>query len=207
MKHLLTLCLALVSAASWAQVTSLPYNSDWNNNGIIEVVDLMQLLSDYGELFSSAVVSEDEESAIVYMGQYRWSKCVYTCEQLPGIWRLPRLSDLHPVYSEVDLSSSETWIRSSNNSAVELLWFRGSNNTVETEASDAYGKRCYCASKQMPRVEYDYCAQAGGNYIEALQNLKPCIDQKLSEGWQLAGPTQNGAREDIYLQSFWRYSE
>ena len=62
MKRLIALMLCAVSLGAEAQFPNLPYNPDENADGLIGVVDLQGLLSNYGNEFASAVVSEDGES-------------------------------------------------------------------------------------------------------------------------------------------------
>ena len=67
-----------------AQSFPLPYNPDENGDMLIGVVDLQALLANYGLEFSSAVLSEDGESAITYMGDMAHPHAVtWKC----GIWR------------------------------------------------------------------------------------------------------------------------
>ena len=98
MKHLLTLALFAFGLNALAQFPNLPYNPDENGDGLIGVVDLQGLLANYGSEFSSAVLSEDLESAIVYMGEMAYPLCAQTCTNLPGIWSLPSIEEqiLHP---------------------------------------------------------------------------------------------------------------
>ena len=216
MKHLITLYLALVSVASWSQLPSLPYNSDWNNNGIIEVVDLMQLLSDYGELFSSAVISENEESAIIYMGDMPYPHCEYSCSQLPGFWRMPQLKDLVPVWSEVfNANAPITWLYGHQEAFLEFSGaanfpvFRGHSNSSSSTlvthwpaSSGVYQNyRCYCTAKQMPRVEYTACAS--NDY----DGLISCASNMVAAGWYPLdhGPQFKTTSEIRYSQAFWRW--
>ena len=69
-----------VTTESAAQSFTLPYNPDDNGDMLIGVVDLQALLANYGLEFSSAVLSEDGESAITYMGDMatRYAACENT---------------------------------------------------------------------------------------------------------------------------------
>ena len=219
MKHLLTLIAILISTLTTAQTTvEFPWNPDADGDDFIGVNDLMALLGEYGSVFSeeSLYVSESGVIASFYTGEKKYLECLESCSQLPGRWVMPNLTQFGRIVSALEAQSVDNaWVHAGGSREVTLqsgsseqygLLVRSQDLGVKQEPMK-YAFGCFCYTSERPKVEYDYCAQAGGNYIEALQNLKPCVDQKLSEGWQLSGPTQNGAREDIYLQSFWRYAE
>lgn len=218
MKHLLTISAFLVSSLAMGQFPNLPYNPDDNADGLIGVADLQTLLANYGQEFSSAVVSEDGESAIVYMGDMAYPQCQYSCDHLPGFWRLPNLEDLVPVWSEVYNSSGPyTWLYSGKESLIEASGasqaifpvFRGlsgnSNNTYVSGANADFAvtqnMRCYCAARQLPRVEYEYCVSSSGTFMDCCQNL-------VSEGWYPlnSNPRVQGGN-GTNSQAFWRWAE
>ena len=76
------------------QSLPFPYNPDEDANGIIGSPDLLSLLALYGEEFSPAVISEDNESAIMYMGDMDYPLCAQSCRNLPGMWNIPNIEDL-----------------------------------------------------------------------------------------------------------------
>ena len=184
MKHFVTLAALLTSLSAFAQ---LPYNPDENGDGLIGVVDLQGLLANYGNEFASAVVSEDGESALVYVGEMGYYECKHSCNQLPGFWSLPSGEDLVPVFSVLN-AAGYTWTWLSMTDFREFPYNRVPFYTGHQDISirnidgvQSIGNihRCYCAAKQLPRVEYSYCA--GGDPSEAAFNQ--CISDKLAEGW------------------------
>lgn len=186
MKHLLTLTALLISSLAMGQFPKLPYNPDDNADGLIGVADLQTLLANYGQEFSSAVVSEDGESAIVYMGGMEYPQCKYSCDHLPGMWHLPEVEDLVPVWTEAT-SQPYTWLRPSeyvsnsmgDGNAFQKLYRYASATKSNISTGYSTSRHCYCAAKQLPRVEYSYCA--GGNPSEAAFNQ--CISDKFADGW------------------------
>lgn len=218
MKHLFASLLTVVCFATYAQFPSLPYNPDENGDGLIGVVDLQGLLANYGNEFASAVVSEDGESAIVYMGNIAYPQCKYSCDQLPGFWALPELEDLVPVWDEVYSTNTNlgTWVEYDFNQAIsgssQALWpyfyspeYSGSSNhTIKFTSNLLSNLRCYCAAKQLPRVEYSRCEY---NNDESFDN---CTSSKVADGWyplQSIGITGRGGSEYRRVQSFWRWAE
>ena len=113
MKHLLTLTALLISSLAMGQWPTLPYNPDENGDMLIGVADLQALLANYGNEFSSALVSEDGESALVFVGNYSYPSCAENCSVLPGHWRIASLEEIGPVYEDIVYSPSP-----------EVLWLR-----------------------------------------------------------------------------------
>ena len=66
----------LLSFGATAQDFPIPYNPDDDANGLIGTPDLLSLLALFGEEFSAAVVAEDNESAIMYVGNLPYPVCV-----------------------------------------------------------------------------------------------------------------------------------
>ena len=206
MKHLLTLTALLISSLAMGQFPNLPYNPDDNGDGLIGVVDLQGLLANYGNEFTSAVVSEDGESAIVYMGNSQQIQCKYDCAHLPGHWHLPEPYELVPVLNEI------AWV---NGTGCQYAWITdyGKEVTGSTnfyKACDYQGAlnissagfndfaRCYCAAKQLPRVEYFTCkASCSDGYVA----LDACVNEKLAEGWY---PWQSQRQQQVYNDCFWQ---
>ena len=61
MKKILTLIVCAVAFSAFSQDFPIPYNPDDDSNGLIGSPDLLSLLALFGEEFSAAVVSEDNE--------------------------------------------------------------------------------------------------------------------------------------------------
>ena len=207
MKDLLTVSALLVSSLAMAQFPSLPYNPDENGDGLIGVVDLQGLLANYGSEFSSAVVSEDGESALVYMGDMGYLECKHSCNQLPGFWSLPSGEDLVPVFSDLNTNYTNTWL--SMTDFIEFPYNRGpyyrgassiTNRGVEGTVDVGSNYRCYCTAKQLPRVEYELIAFAGYDaFVEGCQALTEA-------GWfPIQGSPSSGYGN--YSQAFWRWAE
>ena len=215
MKHLLTLTALLISSLAMGQFPNLPYNPDENGDGLIGVVDLQGLLANYGNEFASAVVSEDGESAIVYMGDMGYYECKHSCNQLPGFWSLPSGEDLVPVFSDLNTNYTNTWLSVTDFKEVipyaRVPYYRGAtSNTNRNIGGESYvgsNYRCYCAAKQLPRVEYDYCRVDDMTNDGAYSQLKTCINSKLQDGWQLFGSSRDGEDFSVLIQAFWRWAE
>ena len=225
MKHLMTLVALLVSTAAVAQFPTLPWNPDENGDQYIGLPDLLGLLTVYGQEFENAIVSEDGESAIMYMGDMGYPQCQYACENLPGFWTMPKLQDLVPVWSDVNGSGvAMTWLQTEWTSLLNtslsfsnMRWPYYYGNTayqdhgeVKMTAQSDYAHQCYCTAKQLPRVEYTACAgcNTSGNGTYTVQNLQSCIDDKLAEGWYpLGNPVQTGYSGGCTNQAFWRFAQ
>ena len=217
MKRLVALTMCALSLGAAAQFPSLPYNPDENGDGLIGVADLQALLANYGSEFASAVVSEDGESAIVYVGDMWFPQCEYACEQLPGFWQMPKLGDLTPVLSDILWPSFgppvQTWLRTPTESFTTFYYVESANTTVveNTNLPFVSPMRCYCAAQQLPRVEYSYCLADGaatnvnGSGNEAAL-FQACCDDKVESGWfPLGGITKGNSQ--AAGQAFWRWAE
>ena len=214
MKLLLTFVIWVASSLAMAQFPSLPYNPDENGDGFIGVVDLQGLLADYGSEFSSAIISEDGESAVVYMGEMGYYECKHSCNQLPGFWSLPSGENLVPVFSDLNADRyTYTWLSSVDN--VELPYNRVPhyaghssylNRGISADTHVGASFNCYCAAKQLPRVEYSYC-RSGDE-----QPFSNCCQEKVENGWYPLSTT-TGVSGNIYAegekfgQAFWRWAE
>ena len=232
MKRLVAMMMFAVSFGAAAQFPSLPYNPDENGDGLIGVADLQGLLSQYGAQFSAAVLSDDQESAIVFMGNISYPECAVQCANLPGHWQMPRIEDLGLIWDDIVGTGTQTftWLKDSNDARnyqaneniLDYEYIRSGTGTGnpwdhehEAHASPNHDYACYCAARQMRKVEFDQCLTTDnyGNYINVLtvvaQEHHNCVNEKLSNGWQLLGPTsqnQTGS-ELVFLQSFWRWAE
>ena len=207
MKHLLTLALFAFGLSAIAQFPNLPYNPDENGDGLIGVVDLQGLLANYGSEFSSAVLSEDGESAILYMGDMAFPHCAQACVNLPGMWEMPTIEDLGLVWDEVHpYQSSSTWLkprlnRSHPGNEVMDYMFSSEGGVAEYGVSQviSVSRRCYCTAKQLPRVQYTYCEGT---------DIQECANVKVEAGWYpLEGITKISYNGQNKIQAFWRWAE
>jgi len=207
MKHFLTASAMLCSFLAAAQFPNLPYNPDENGDGLIGVVDLQGLLANYGNEFASAVVSEDGESAIVYMGDMEYPHCKYSCDHLPGFWSLPELEDLVPVWGEVAVGIERTWLFKSGNDNLNSNFpmfngpdIYGVGNKMSSTNYPTSSYRCYCAAKQLPRVEYTLVYGGGGNIQSSAEYL-------VAAGWMPLDLTLGDNVSSEIVQTFWRWAE
>ena len=205
MKHLLTLAALLLSTTVVAQIPTFPWNPDSNADQFIGMGDLLELLAVYGEEFENAVVSEDGESAIVYIGQMNYPPCALACQNLPGNWALPNMEDLGLVWNEVNLpgTTTITWLNrteAKNSSFVYYYSGNGYKLVEETDNIDSGDFRdCYCAAKQIPKVEYTFCTDTGAA-------LQECANSLVNDGWlPLGGPSAPDI--DFAYQAFWRFAQ
>lgn len=208
MKHLMTLVALLVSTAAVAQIPTLPWNPDENGDQFIGLPDLLGLLTVYGQEFENAIVAEDGESAIMYVGDMGLVQCSYACQNLPGFWTMPSPPDLAPVLADVQTAwinidwSQEPLQRDAN---VYEYPFFDTGKIRSTQFIDSESVSCYCTAKQLPRVEYDFCAfDVIDN--QTLSLFRDCCDEKVSQGWYPLnhGPTSSQNR---YSQAFWRFAQ
>ena len=210
MKHLLTLALFAFGLNALAQFPNLPYNPDENGDGLIGVVDLQGLLANYGNEFAGAVVSEDGESAVVYMEQMGYFECEYSCEQLPGFWQIAETKELAPVLDVLNAGSccTTTWlsidgINRENFGAGMWPIYEGSpsiNQRGIVQSKPGYSRRCYCAAKQLRKVEYTFCNGAWESMLE-------CAEENTSEGWYPLGDISPEPTSGHFVQAFWRWAE
>ena len=209
MKQLLTISALLVSSLAMGQWPSLPYNPDDNGDGFIGVVDLQGLLATYGSEFDGAIISENGESALVYVGEISHPACDNACNQLPGFWQLPRLSELTPLFEDMD--SSPVWLHQKslendgvtyNNTTSRFPVFFPTSNFSEAYVAGHHRPMstysCYCAAKQLPRVEYFTCKASCSDGAAALD---ACVNDKLIEGWY---PLQSQRQQQVYNDCFWQ---
>ena len=215
---LAALLFVAVTTESAAQSFTLPYNPDENGDGLIGVVDLQGLLANYGNEFSGAVISEDGESAITYMGDMAYPLCALSCENLPGMWHMATMTELAMVWDQVYTTNgiTYTWVGNHEkrdfSDTNEFLYFQSNsgtgvaNHNLEATRRPGYSYHCYCAARQLPRVEYSYCHSA---------DIQNCAAEKVESGWYpIPGassilndaPGTTGYFEKTF-QAFWRWAE
>ena len=202
------------------QSLPFPYNPDEDANGIIGSPDLLSLLALYGEEFSPAVISEDNESAIMYMGDMDYPLCAQSCRNLPGMWNIPNIEDLGLVWDDVsDVSTvTTTWLKKTDFSTVDLPYWYSANAPAEpyhailTTDHPTRQYRCYCAINEIPKVEYSFCNSSGYtiNTGSSDQNgvapFMECCNEKVQQGWVPLGGLAKGVNSDAG-QAFWRWAE
>ena len=201
MKYLITLLIAALSLNAFGQgIPQLPYNPDENGDGLIGVPDLQGLLSQYGLEFNSAVVSDDAQSAIVYMGSMLYPLCHQACDILPGFWNISTLGDLGLVWDEV--GNGDVWLKQDEINRIVFL----SNLNLVNVTNVSYNAGCYCAAHELPKVEYSMCYQTHGNSEPSL--FLDCCSSKVQEGWYPlpSNPTNYGANAYVSSQAFWRWA-
>jgi hypothetical protein len=216
MRTLITIVIAALSLNAFGQgIPQLPYNPDENGDGLIGVPDLQGLLSQYGLEFNSAVVSDDAESAIVYMGQMAHPVCNLACDNLPGFWHMSTMDDLGLVWDELDYNSA-VWFSQGKektfaNGTAMYDYSYYNNSYHKTCATPDLTMGCYCAAHELPKVEYSYCE--GGD-------IQGCAEDKVSNGWYplngvsshhkfpgLNSSNSAGADYQWKVQAFWRWAE
>ena len=180
MNRILSLLVLLAfSTMAQAQSPYLPYNPDENADGLIGVADLQGLLSAYGSEFSSAILSDNGNIAVVEVGNMDYYRCRSTCASLPGAWSLVNENSVGLVLDEISGNAFFDARHVSGSGAA--YWYVASDGESynSTGSSTDNERECFCYAKQRPRVEYSYCS--GGAPSEEAFNQ--CISEKLAEGW------------------------
>lgn len=220
-KHLTTLLALLLSCSMLGQNFPVPYNPDDDANGLIGTPDLLSLLALFGEEFSAAVVAENNESAILYVGELAYPLCAQSCRNLPGMWELSTLEDLGLVWDEVHpFASTSTWLRpnqmtnTSDNQVMEYVYSPENGNAqFGTSQVISTARRCYCSIKEIPKVEYSFCRPTTNISEEARIEFSDCCSDKTQNGWfPIPGSTtgvsgNEYAEGNTYGQAFWRWAE
>ena len=200
MKHIILAAFVGLCLSSWAQDFPIPYNPDSDLNGLIGSPDLLSLLAVYGEEFSAAIVSEDNESAIIYNGSMHYPLCAQSCQNLPGQWEIASLESLGIVWEDV-LGGGDVWLKPTEAYRVDnfynysLDYFNGLD--IRVSGTPATNKKCYCSIRQAQRVEYD--AVNINNFNEAEWGEE--LNQRALEGWYLVPDVGHP-----YV-NFWRWDE
>ena len=216
MKQLLALMMCALSLGAAAQFPNLPYNPDDNGDGFIGVYDLQSLLAMYGSEFASALLSNDSTYAVMDVGATNYFSCSMKCSELPGDWTILTSDALALVYNQIYPPSTgqSAWLDSRQRISTEgtaqyvSSWTSTGNWMAIHDAGNTLNasRQCFCSTKQVPRVQYDYCLASTDNVVDGLQELKECVDSKLMDGWQLLGPSSQGSGQEV-LQTFWRWAE
>jgi len=208
MKYLITLLIAALSLNAFSQgIPQLPYNPDENGDGLIGVPDLQALLAQYGLEFNSAVLSEDAQSAIVYMGEMAHPVCNLACDNLPGFWHMSTMDDLALVWDELIYPSPDIWVGNAKENTYSTAgaiyvysYYNGDSHYNSKYPSVIRG--CYCAAHELPKVEYSYCNEDDTGFDD-------CITSKVQDGWFPLGgisSSVNPYSTHIMTQAFWRWA-
>ena len=208
MKHLMTLAALFVSSLAMAQIPTFPWNPDENGDQYIGLPDLLGLLTVYGQDFENAIVAEDGESAIMYMGDMGLLQCDHACENLPGFWNMPNPPDLAPVLADVQtawiaIDWSQEALRQAAATNVYEFPFFDNGKIRSTQFIDSENVSCYCTAKQLPRVEYTHCSS------DSPYDFINCVDERTSEGWYPLDvrPFNFGGGYESFSQAFWRFAQ
>ena len=222
MNRILSL-LVLLAFTTMAQAQSpyLPYNPDENADGLIGVSDLQGLLSLYGSEFSSAILSDNGNIAVVEVGSLNYYKCRSTCASLPGAWSIVNENSVGLILDQVN-GGYAAWFYPQHINGSTTVAFgistSGESNDYSYLNTDIE-KQCFCYAKQRPRVEYSYCSGSAPSE----EAFNQCISEKLAEGWYpLSGfpnhhdkqgytggqvSNVNVSFQNITHASFWRWEQ
>ena len=200
----MTLATLLLSTTVVAQIPTFPWNPDENDDQFVGLSDLLGLLAVYGEEFANAIVSEDGESAVVYVGNSKMINCQYNCAALPGGWHMPEPYELVPVLDEITWVNGQgctyAWLKDVTDNPIfqKACHYQGSLEISGAGYSDV--ARCYCTAKQLPRVEYDTCQGQD-------EDFQACCDEKTADGWYpLGGISLDQIGAKYQKQAFWRFA-
>ena len=221
MKNIFGILALLITVASSAQVNNftLPWNPDANSDQIIGVTDLQSLLAVYGQTYSSESIFVTADSTHMLLkldGETNYWQCLGRCDNLIGDWWMADMLDyskhydaLFPVINPQSVSPTY-WVKTVPNTGGELSmnvektpWFNASSS--EQHVQEAYPNSsmyCFCATQELPRVEYSYCQDDDNLAFQA------CADDKVANGWYplhgIATLSYNGFQK---VQAFWRRAE
>lgn len=211
MNRILSLLMLLAfTTMAQAQSPYLPYNPDENADGLIGVADLQGLLSAYGSEFSSTILSDNGNIAVVRVENMNYYRCRSSCASLPGAWSIINENAVGLILDE--LADGPTWFEPLNDVNTNGRWTIDAFGYILEPAAHNV-RLCFCSAKQRPRVEYSYCS--GGAPSEA--NFNQCINEKLAQGWYpLSGfPMEHSRQASEYSAtyghqthaSFWRWEQ
>ena len=128
------------------------------------------------------------------------------------MWHMAKMTELALVWNEVYTTNeiTYTWVgnnekRVFDNDNEFLVFYSNSSwdadyhNLVATQRP-GHSYRCYCASRQLPRVEYTFCRGPWENTLE-------CAEEKTSAGWYPLGGISAEEILGHVGQAFWRWAE
>ena len=212
MKHFLTFLAFCAANPTHAQSALVPpaYNPDVNGDGYIAIVDVLEVLLNYGDAFAAPAVWCSDSSALAIELvpdniPYSWADCANACRTLNGDWTLPQgneaswvlgLSDIEKVFIETD----KIYSGDSYDFAVKDAqgWTEFSYTSYSSNFYD-YPVDCFCVTRIQPAIEYTYCEDDWAQF-------QVCVNEKIAEGWIPLGGMAQFSYSDA-MQAFWRYSE
>tara|TARA_Y100000991_G_C21911586_1_gene322560 strand:- start:126 stop:737 length:612 start_codon:yes stop_codon:yes gene_type:complete len=203
MKRLVALMMCAVGLCAAAQFPNLPYNPDENGDGLIGVVDLQGLLSNYGNDFSAAILNDDSTIAILDQGIGTYVSCRTTCASLPGSWSLVDIESAGNILDQMG-GVTYAWCGipgdPGNISLVNALGNLFPNQTTGLQSN----WRCFCQAKQLHRVAIFTCTSSCDDGIEALD---ACVNEKAAQGWYPMEQSQQQVNNICFWQPMWRWAE
>lgn len=214
MNRILSLLVLLAfTTVVQAQSPYLPYNPDENADGLIGVADLQGLLSAYGSEFSSAILSDNGNIAVVEVGSMNYYQCRSTCSSLPGAWSIVNENSVGLVLDEIQSNAFFDARHVSGSSGAYWFVYNDGESSNGTGSGTDIERECFCYAKQRPRVEYTYCS-GSSPYTSAFNQ---CISEKLAEGWyplsgfltprdRQASNNSTNYQEKTHA-SFWRWEQ
>jgi hypothetical protein len=230
MKRLLSLMLCAVSLGVGAQTEyPYPYNPDGNNDGFINLSDLLDLLVIFNTEFSIGNANSDSTGAIMYLGDVKYYECLSAVESLSGSWRLPGERDVckHLAFmAGVDSMNywgnpnSNGWTRSVHGMdevskryctiGFTYQWgddlegvpnFDGVDYYQEPSYTNlTYSAKCFAVTEVKKSIEYTICTGFGA------EEVVNCVNERLTQGWNLLGGVSSYSTFEAY-QAMWRFSE
>ncbi len=235
MKQFLTSLLLGLSLLASAQNDGwqypFPYNPDGNSDGYISLNDMLDLLSVYGQEYPETFYG-DSTGAILEMGFMGFDACLASAKQAGPSWRMSSRKDLIVWGNWIGNSLSEEFNSGGptnynvlhHSPAIEefgSLRLSFNVNWGETAGipnlqsvtpyveNDMFGSgRCYLVTTVKAEIEYDVCTATSQGYSNTPTNtntLEDCVNQKLSEGWNLIGGVARHNNDN--MQALWRYKD
>jgi hypothetical protein len=206
MKYLITLLIATLSLNAFSQSDGweypFPYNPDGNSDGYIGLNDLLDLLAIYGQEFGPDQLFYTETDAILDLGPMYYGECVFQCSQLQGDWKVADIEGIGKFRDDLQ-NTSWYWIDLETNGAKLPIIRANDLYTGFTNSDHISNYNCACLTRAQPAIEYSLC------YYETYSGLLFCVEEKLSDGWNLLGGVSRGGNSGliINLQAFWRWVE
>jgi len=233
MRYLVTLLLAALSLNAVGQIEwDFPYNPDADNDAYVSSTDLLELLSLYGQEFSSdeLYLSQDSTSLIVYVGELIRQECMISCYNLSGNWKVIDWEGISAHYSELILDNgswtnenADTWPymwilpESISNQMYPFdLVLRNRNIKYYYDNNVAQGSIGAFSDGYQPNSnhgwEYDcWCITRERpnveykmfTYLSNDSETEEMVNSLAQEGWRLM-PAMNGSEEKVTM---WRWVE
>ena len=205
MNHFFTLLFAASCLTAVGQTEyPYPYNPDGNNDGYIGLVDLLDLLTSYGQEFTPEELAFTDEAAIIDLGPMFFGRCIVECSKLEGDWKVSDIEGIGAFEEEL-VPNGYYWTESIQNGGVggsstyRLPVIQNTNfqTALVNESSDFF---CACLTRAYPQLDYECLDVPHSEYESAAQEL---IDQGFLP---VGGPTNHGGANK-YFGCFWRWAE